>query len=101
MEIINAIAKARFASSRPQCVQLHKDDAMAGELVCMEPGQDLTVASGRWLYYIIKGQARIATPEDQNDLAPGQVAALAPGEKHCITNIGEQRLICFAVGQDT
>jgi len=100
MEIINAIAKARFASSQPQCVQLHKDNALAAELLCMEPGQTLDIASGQWLYYIVKGRARIVAAGTEGDLAPGQVAALELNEKHSITNIGEQRLICFVAGHE-
>ncbi len=101
MEIINAIAKARFASSQPQCVQLHKDKALAAELFCMEPGQKLDIASGRWVYYVVKGRARIVAAAAESDLAPGQVAAAELNEKHCITNIREQRLICFAAGHET
>jgi len=100
MEIVNAIAKARFASVRAQCVQLHKGASLSSELLCMEPGQKLDVTSGRWLYYVVKGRARIDVDGVEGDLAPGQMAALELNEKHRITNIGEQRLICFTAGHN-
>ena len=98
MEVINAIAKARFASSQAQRVRLHKGPLLQSELVCMEPGQELDVASGKWVYYVVKGRARARTAEGEADLAAGSVADFPPGQKHTITNTGEQRLICFAVG---
>lgn len=101
METVNAIAKARFASSQPQRVHLHKDSLLQSDLICMEPGQEFDAASGRWSYYVVKGQARVRTAAGQADLAPGAVVDFAPDEKHTITNIGEQRLICFAVGCET
>ena len=98
MEIINAIARARFASSQPQRVRLGKDSKLQSELVCMEPGQELEVMSGRWVYYVVKGHARAGTAEGEADLAAGTFADFEPDQKHTITNTGEQRLICFAVG---
>ena len=97
MEIINAIAKARFASSQPQRVHLGTDAQLESALICMEPGQELVVGSARWVYYVVKGQARVCTSEGEADLVPGAFAGFAPGQKHTITNTGEQRLICFAV----
>ena len=96
MEIINAIAKARFASSQPQRVRLGKDGHLRSELICMEPGQQLAVMSGRWVYYVVKGQARVCAGQDEADLVPGALAGFSPDEKHTISNTGEQRLICFA-----
>ena len=101
MEVINAIAKARFASSQPQRVRLHKDSRLLSELVCMEPGQALDVTSGRWVYYEVKGCARASTAEGEADLSAGAVADFAPDQKHTIMNTGEQRLICFAVACET
>ncbi len=100
MEIVNAIAKARFASSGPQCVSLRKDGPAQAELLCMEPGQELTVTAGRWVYYLVKGTARLCAGGEDHELAAGQVAAMSPNERHSIANIGEQRLICFAVGHE-
>jgi len=97
MEITNAIAKARFASSQPQRVRLHKASPVQSELVCMEPGQTLDVASGKWVYYVIKGQACARTADGEADLSAGTFAEFAPNQKHTIVNTGEQRLICFAV----
>ena len=101
MEIVNAIAKARFASSGPQCVSLQKDDLLQAELLCIEPGQELTVTVGRWVYYLVKGTARLCAGGEESELAAGHAVGLAPNERHSITNIGEQRLICFAVGHET
>ena len=98
MEIINAIAKARFASSQPQRVRLGRDSSLQSELICMEPGQELEVASGKWVYYVLKGDARVGTAESEANLSAGVLADFSAEQKHSITNTGEQRLICFAVG---
>ena len=100
MDIVNAIAKARFASSGPQCVSLLKGDLSQVELLCMEPGQELTVTTGRWVYYLVKGMARLCSGGQEHEVAAGQVAAMSPNERHSIANTGEQRLICFAVGHE-
>ena len=101
METINAIAKARFASAQPQRVHLHKDAMLQSDLICMEPGQEAKVVSGRWVYYMVKGRARLRTAASEAELDPGAVVGLEPDEKHTIVNVGEQRLICFAVGCGT
>ena len=98
MEIVNAIAKARFASSQPQRVRLHKDAALQSELICMEPGQELDVTSGKWVYYVVKGHARVRTAEGEADLSTGTFADFTTDPRHAIMNTGEQRLICFAAG---
>ena len=98
MEVINAIAKARFASAKAQCVPLHKSGSQQTELLCMEPGQELKVSRGRWLYYVVKGRARVVAGDCDQELAAGQIAAAADGERHSVHNAGEQRLVCLAVG---
>lgn len=99
MELLNAMAKVRFASVKPQRIRLHKAGAAKVELLCLEPGQKLNVASGQWVYYVAKGQAVIAAGETSGELTAGDMAATDDGEQHSISNAGEQRLICIAVGQ--
>lgn len=101
MKAVNAIAKARFASAQPQRVHLHKDAMLRSDLICMEPGQEAKVVSGRWAYYLVKGRARLRASGGEIELAPGAAVDLEPDEKHTLINVGEQRLICFAVGCKT
>ena len=58
MDVLNAISKVRFNSARPQRVQLFKCDEFVCELLCLEPGQELT-ATGRRAYYLIAGNGQM------------------------------------------
>jgi len=99
MDLINAIAKVRFASAKPQRVQLHKGGSLLAELLCMEPGQETDGQAGQWTYYVVAGKAAITGAEGGGELPAGQLAAVSKGERHRIANVGEQRLICLVVGQ--
>ncbi len=99
MELINAIAKARFASARPQRVRLHKSSSLIMELVCMEPAQQLDVDSGCWVYYVVKGIARLTGGGEKDELAAGHMATLRKNEPHTIANAAQQRLVCIAIKQ--
>ena len=101
MEIANAIAKVRFASARPQRVQLHKSDDLQVEMLCMEPGQQIKTRSGQWVYYVVTGKAAVTSGKETAELPTGQSAATAPDETHTIANADESRLICLAVGRAT
>jgi mannose-6-phosphate isomerase-like protein (cupin superfamily) len=100
MDIVNAIAKARFASAKPQRVQLHKDGRAPIDLLCMEPGQSLKVSSGSWAYYVVTGTAEMVSGSTTSRLPTGQIAVAAKDEPHTITAAGEQRLVCLAIGRD-
>ncbi len=95
MDVVNAIAKVRFGSVRPQRVQLSKGEAFQAELLCMEPGQQVSVASGQWLYYVITGSAELAAGGRTTELPPGQFAASAPDEEHTLSAAGDRRLVCL------
>ncbi len=97
MDIVSAVAKVRFGSARPQHVQLHKGQALAAELICMEARQSVKVSGGERAYYVIMGSAVIAAGGESSPLAPGQFAATAPEEAHTVTNAGEGRLVCLAL----
>jgi len=97
MDFMNAIAKVRFGSAKPQRIQLTKTDSCQVEMLCMESGQQLSVRSGRWLYYVIAGHAAITAKDVEQKISAGHLATTAAGEKHQITACGEQRLICLAV----
>jgi mannose-6-phosphate isomerase-like protein (cupin superfamily) len=98
MDIVNAISKVRFASARPQRVQLHKDGRAPVDLLCMEPGQSLKVSAGRWGYYVITGAAQVESGGKVSPLPTGQLAVTGEGEPHTITAAGEQRLVCLVFG---
>jgi len=100
METLNAIAKVRFSSARPQRVQLYKAGGLLAELLCLEPGQKLSATGGQWTYYVITGQATLTCHGRPADLPTGQFAAVEPDEKHTLAAAGEKRLICLAVGQE-
>jgi len=70
MDIINAIAKVRFNSARPQRVQLAKCDGTDCDLLCLEPGQELS-AKGPSAYYIITGSGQVKLKSESRDLAMG------------------------------
>ncbi len=97
MDIINAIAKARFASAKPQHIQLHRGGVLAADLLCLEAGQELSVSSGEWAYYVITGNATITCNGQTSEFATGQFAAVAEGEAHTLADSGEGRLAIIAV----
>ena len=99
MDIINAIAKARFASTGPQRVALHKSGACRIELLCMEPSQKHCASAGRWAYYVITGSAAVAAGGKDQPLAAGQLALPDRDEAHTVLNSGEGRLVCLVVAQ--
>jgi len=96
MDVLNAIAKVRFNSARPQRVQLYKCADFLCELLCLEPGQDLT-ASGRCVYYLVAGTGEIKSGKTQETATLGHLVTCDDGESHTIVNTSEQRLICLAV----
>ncbi|MFP4054055.1 MAG: cupin domain-containing protein [Phycisphaerae bacterium] len=98
MDTINAIAKARFSSARPQRVQLHEGSGISSCLICMEPNQKLVVEKGEWTYYVVTGAVDIAADSDAHPLPTGQMAATAAGEKHTLATGGERRAVILAVG---
>ena len=101
MNFENAIAKVRFSSARPQRIQIHKGKTMSVELLCMEPGQDLKVRSGEWLYYVITGTATVAAGKKTITLPTGQLAANESEEPHSLACAGETRQVCLAVRQSS
>jgi mannose-6-phosphate isomerase-like protein (cupin superfamily) len=98
MERVNAIAKVRFASSAAQRARLHRSESLRAELLCLEPGQQVAVQGGEWVYYVIKGRASMEGGDGAGEMSSGELAAPAVNESHRIVNVGEQRLICFVVG---
>ncbi|MCK4600982.1 MAG: cupin domain-containing protein [Phycisphaerae bacterium] len=99
MKSVNAISKVRFGSAKPQRVQLYKGQTLQAELICMEPDQQIKVASGEWTYYVVKGTASFGTDGEATELSAGQFAAVGPDESHSLSAAGEQRLICLAIGR--
>lgn len=98
MDVVNAIAKVRFGSARPQRVQIHKGRELHVEMLCLEPGQELRVRAGEWAYYVVTGTARMAAGGASNPLAAGQLAFSQKDEPHELVNSGESRLICLVFG---
>jgi mannose-6-phosphate isomerase-like protein (cupin superfamily) len=98
MDTINAIAKARFSSAKPQRVQLHEGHGVSSHLICMEPNQKLVVEKGEWTYYVVTGAVDIASGDDERPLPTGQLAAIDAGERHTLATGGERRAVVLAVG---
>jgi quercetin dioxygenase-like cupin family protein len=97
MDAVNAIAKVRFASAKPQTVHLHKGRRLAADLLCMEPGQRLEVAASERIYYVVTGTGSLHSGGAEQALPTGQLAATAPQEPHGIANTGSQRLVCVVI----
>lgn len=99
MNVINAIAKARFSAARPQRITLHEVDRFRAELLCMEAGQSADVHEpAGWWYYVITGQAGIGRQNGELTAVPaGQCALTAADEPHRVRNDGPGRLVCLAL----
>jgi quercetin dioxygenase-like cupin family protein len=112
MEIVNAIAKVRFASTGPQHIHLARANSFRVDLLCMEAGQKSPPAAGPCAYYVVAGSARLTasgsahstgsgqarlTASEPHQLPAGQLAELGPGEVHTIANAGQGRLICLVI----
>ncbi|HOF17692.1 MAG TPA: cupin domain-containing protein [Phycisphaerae bacterium] len=100
MDAVNAIAKVRFGSARPQRILLSHSDGLTSELLCLEAAQEFHVTGGEWVYYVVTGTAAVTSGQDRATLPAGQFAALSRDEKHTLANAGEGRLICLAVGRE-
>ena len=98
MEVVNAIAKVRFSSTRPQRVRISESDELTVELLCFEPGQKLKIDAGLYCYYVVTGTATTSGNGGKVQLGTGQLVATAKDETHTLTNAGEQRLVCLAIG---
>jgi mannose-6-phosphate isomerase-like protein (cupin superfamily) len=95
MDIVNAIAKIRFATARPQHVQLHKGRRLAAQMLCMEAGQTARLAGGERVYYVVMGSAAVEAAGATTPLPAGQLAAPDPDQPHAVVNTGEGRLVCL------
>ena len=96
MDIINAIAKVRFNSARPQRVQLSKCPSYFCELLCLEPGQEIS-GSGRGGYYVIAGKGKLRSSNGPGELEMGNFIAFDDAESHTLINSSEQRLIVLSI----
>jgi len=96
MEILNAIAKVRFNSARPQRVQLHKTPGVICDLLCLEPKQELPT-TGKCAYYVVAGTGLLKAGRHSQQLSLGNFATTDQDEHHIIFNSSEQRLICLAI----
>ena len=97
METFNAVAKARFASARPQRVHLHRDKPLTAELICLEPGQEIHSDRGAWCYYVVSGTVAVSAGDATAELGMGHAAVTESGEEHRLRNDGDRRAICLAV----
>ncbi len=96
MDVLNAIAKVRFNSARPQRVQLYRRREFLCELLCLEPRQELS-ASGRCAYYLIAGSGEVRSGRNRQSVDLGNFLTFEEGESHTLVNSSEQRLICMAI----
>lgn len=98
MNFVNAIAKARFSTAKPQSVQLHKGDGLVVELLCLESGQGFTVSRGEWSYYVLTGTAQVTAAQKTTEVSTGQIASAERDETHALGNTSEGRLVVLATG---
>jgi len=99
MNSVNAIAKVRFATVRPQRLQLHKGGGLVVDLLCMEAGQEISVDAGQWTYYVLTGAASVTCGGQSFQLSVGGLACSEPAETHTLANTGEERLVILATGK--
>ena len=93
MKPINAIAKVRFSSARPQRVHLVEDEPNAAALLCLESEQKISVSAPAVLY-VVTGLATVTVDGGQVELATGHLVVL---DDDCVVaNAGEQRLVCLS-----
>ena len=97
MNVVNAIAKVRFSSARPQRVQIHKGRGLLVEMLCLESAQKLRVEAGERAYYVVTGTAVVSAGGEKATLPAGQAAAFARDEPHEIATAGDGRLILLAL----
>ena len=76
MDIVNAIAKARFSSAAAQRVRLHKGQNTSVDLICMESGQEIQGKPGQWLYYVITGTATLTCSQTSSQMPAGQLGEI-------------------------
>ena len=88
MELLNAIAKVRFSSARPQRVQLSKCPEYTVELLCLEPAQKLA-GSGPCAYYFIAGSGEVKTGKDKRPATLGNFVTCEADETHTVMNSSE------------
>ena len=98
MDLVNAIAKARFSTAKAQRVHLFAGEDLRVELLCLEPGQEARIEAGQWVYYVVTGSARLVGASE-GELAAGHVGASGADEAHTVRCVGEQRLVCIAVAR--
>ncbi len=93
MNVVNAIAKVRFATAKPQRIVLQKDGELVVELLCMETGQEIKIKSGQWAHYVVTGTARLTQEDQTTDVPTGQLAVTDPDKPHIVANAAEGRLV--------
>ncbi len=70
----------------------------ACDLVCLEPGQELS-AAGRCAYYIVAGSGDLKAGKATQAVKMGLLATCDDGETHRLVNSSEQRLIFLAIAK--
>jgi mannose-6-phosphate isomerase-like protein (cupin superfamily) len=68
------------------------------EMICMEAGQAIQGIRGPWAYYVVMGAAVVRSGGEAGELSAGQVVATDGAQPHGLSNAGEGRLVCLAVG---
>lgn len=96
MTPVNAIAKVRFNSARPQRVHLLDLPSGSVDLLCLERAQELSLTGPPRVLYVVTGSAKVTDTQTTVDLPAGHLAA--PEGDCTITNAGEQRLVCLRFG---
>jgi quercetin dioxygenase-like cupin family protein len=91
---------AQFLPDRMGKTTIVKGDELFAGLNCFEPGQEHaahTHAGQDKLYLVMRGTARVRVGDQEDRLAPGDVAFAPSGVVHSIQNAGPERLVVMAI----
>jgi quercetin dioxygenase-like cupin family protein len=100
MFVLNAASAAQFSPEKMGKTTLARGAQMLAGLNCFEPGQQHAMHSHAGqdkLYVVMEGTAIIRIGDQEETLAPGDIAFAADGVPHGVKNPGPGRLIVMAV----
>ncbi|MFP4106619.1 MAG: cupin domain-containing protein [Phycisphaerae bacterium] len=97
MELINAVAKARFNATKPQRIHLHRSPKTRICMLCFEPGQKLQAKPGDIAYYVISGKLTISADGSDRSVPAGQLVSFMQETTHQLLNDPDRRAICLEI----
>src|SRR5687767_2142980 len=100
MDVVNLGQSRHFLRERPIRVPLIDRPRLVGELICLEPGQQILRGShpaSDELYLVLEGEAHLRAGAQAEDLKALDSVVVPPGVEHHIVNSGKEPLMVFAV----